>query len=96
MTAVTKTNRGRPRTELRGAIYQAALTLFREQGFARTSVDDVVAAAGVAKGTFFNFFPSKLGVMKAYYAAIDVEVADCRDRMDPAAPLARTSWSRCI
>ena len=88
MTTVTKTNRGRPRTELRDAIYQAALTLFREQGFARTSVDDVVAAAGVAKGTFFNFFPSKLGVMKAYYAAIDVEVADCRDRMDPAAPLA--------
>jgi AcrR family transcriptional regulator len=88
MTIVTKANRGRPRTELKHVIYEAALTLFRERGFARTSVDDVVAAAGVAKGTFFNFFPSKLDVMKAYYAAIDVEVADCRDRMEPAAPLA--------
>ena len=88
MTMVTKANRGRPRAELRDAIYQAALTLFRERGFARTSVDDVVAAAGVAKGTFFNFFPSKLDVMKAYYRAIDIEAADCRDRMDPTAPLA--------
>lgn len=87
MTTVTKSNRSRPRAELRDAIYQSALTLFREKGFARTSVDDVVAAAGVAKGTFFNFFPTKLDVMKDYYAAIDLEVARCRDRMDPAKPL---------
>lgn len=87
MTAVIKSNRSRPRAELRDAIYQSALTLFREKGFARTSVDDVVAAAGVAKGTFFNFFPTKLAVMKDYYAAIDLEVARCRDRMDPARPL---------
>lgn len=88
MTEVTTSNRRRPRAELREAVYQAALSLFRERGYSQTSVDDVVSAAGVAKGTFFNFFPTKLEVMKAYYAAIDVEVARCRDQMDPAAPTA--------
>ncbi len=86
MTGVTKTNRGRPRSELREAIYLAAVALFREKGFARANVDEIVAAAGVAKGTFFNFFPAKIDVMKAYYAAIDVEVARCREGMDPREP----------
>jgi AcrR family transcriptional regulator len=88
MTVVTHPNRTRPRAELRNAIYQAALGLFRERGYAQTSVDDVVGAAGVAKGTFFNFFPTKLEVMKVYYAAIDIEVVRCREQMDPAAPTA--------
>src|SRR5947209_12661099 len=40
MTTVIRSNRGRPRSELRDAIYDFALGLFREQGFARTSVDE--------------------------------------------------------
>ena len=88
MTVVIKANRSRPRAELRDAIYQAALMLFRERGYARTSVDDVVAAAGVAKGTFFNFYPTKLDVMKAYYAKVDLDVAHCRQQMNPGSPTA--------
>jgi AcrR family transcriptional regulator len=87
MTTVTISNRKRPRAELRDAIFSAALRLFREQGYAQTSVDEIVAAAGVAKGTFFNFFPTKLDVMKAYYAGVDIEVAQSRRDMAPAAPL---------
>jgi len=87
MTVVTLSNRKRPRAELREAILAAALSLIGERGYARTSVDEIVAAAGVAKGTFFNFFPSKLDVMKAYYEGIDLEVARERSRMNPASPL---------
>jgi mycofactocin system transcriptional regulator len=36
-----------------------AFTLFREQGFEATSIDDVAAAAGIARRTFFRYFPSK-------------------------------------
>lgn len=88
MTAVMTivTNRARPREELRAAIYEAALGLFRSQGFAATPVDAIVADAGVAKGTFFNFFPAKHDVLKAYYASIDAEIARVRAKLDPLKP----------
>jgi AcrR family transcriptional regulator len=84
MTIVT--NRTTPRVELRARIYETAIGLFRENGFAATPVDAIVAAAGVAKGTFFNFFPAKQDVLKAYYAAIDAEVARVRAKLNPRAP----------
>jgi AcrR family transcriptional regulator len=87
MTAVMRSNRALAQSELRAIIYEAALKRFREQGYARTTVDAIVATAGVAKGTFFNFFPAKLDVLKTYYGAIDAEAARCRARMNAAAPL---------
>lgn len=89
MTAVmTKVmNRDRPRAELREALYETAIALFRECGFAATSVEAVTNAAGVAKGTFFNFFPSKIDVLKAYYARIDAEASRLRATLDPADPI---------
>ncbi|MGH6951832.1 MAG: TetR/AcrR family transcriptional regulator [Vitreimonas sp.] len=84
MTVVT--NRTRPRAELRAAIYEAAIALFHKDGFTGTPVDAIVAAAGVAKGTFFNFFPTKHDVLKAYYGVIDAEVAHVRAKLNPRAP----------
>jgi AcrR family transcriptional regulator len=84
MTMVT--NRTRPRAELRAAIYAAAIAMFRKRGYNAASVDEIVAAAGVAKGTFFNFFPTKAHVLKAYYAEIDVEIARLRKKLDPEDP----------
>jgi AcrR family transcriptional regulator len=84
MTMVT--NRTRPRAELRAAIYAAAIAMFRKRGYDAASVDEIVAAAGVAKGTFFNFFPTKAHVLKAYYAEIDVEIARLRKKLDPEDP----------
>lgn len=86
MTVVTDTNRRRPRAELAAAIYQAAIALFKKRGYAATTVEEIAAAAGVAKGTFFNFYPTKLDVLKAYYRTIDFEVARRRAALDPAEP----------
>ncbi len=87
MTRVTKNRLASP-AELRSRIYEASIRLFRERGYEQTTIDDIVKVAGVAKGTFFNFFPSKLHAIRAYYAAIDAEVSRCRAALDPAAPLA--------
>lgn len=38
---------------------RSAVELFRRDGFASTSVDEICSAAGVTKGAFFHYFQSK-------------------------------------
>lgn len=49
----------RKKAQTRERIYRAAMKLFAERGLAATTVDEIVAVADVAKGTFFNYFHSK-------------------------------------
>jgi AcrR family transcriptional regulator len=49
----------------RERLLNASLELFREKGFEQTKVSDITQAAGVAKGTFFNYFPTKERVLLA-------------------------------
>lgn len=85
MTVVTS-NRQMPQLELRSRIEASALALFRERGFDRTSVDEIVAAAGVAKGTFFNFFPRKNAALRSLYEDLDAFMSLCLQRLDPRRP----------
>jgi AcrR family transcriptional regulator len=43
----------------RETLLNAAFDLFREQGLARVTVDDIARSASVAKGTFYLYFKSK-------------------------------------
>jgi len=47
------------RTMIREDLLDAAVTLVRRQGFASTSVDELCRTAGVTKGAFFHYFPTK-------------------------------------
>lgn len=47
----------------RQGIIHAAIAVFSEKGVARATVADIVARAGIAQGTFYLYFPSKLEVM---------------------------------
>ena len=49
----------------RQRLLAASLHLFRIQGYDQTKVSQITRAAGVAKGTFFNYFPSKEQVLLA-------------------------------
>ncbi|GLC88124.1 TetR/AcrR family transcriptional regulator [Lysinibacillus piscis] len=40
-------------------IIQVARELFIEKGFIETSINDIIQAAQISKGTFYNHFPSK-------------------------------------
>lgn len=54
------------RKEARPAeLLAAALDCFVEKGFAATRMDDIARRAGVAKGTFYLYFPSKQAVFEA-------------------------------
>lgn len=50
---------GRKRVTSRAELEHAAFDLFGRQGFDRTTVDDIAAAAGIGRRTFFRYFPSK-------------------------------------
>src|SRR5699024_2547380 len=41
----------------------AAIQVFKEKGIEKTKISDIVQVAGVAQGTFYLYFPSKLSVM---------------------------------
>ena len=48
---------------MRDLIVAAAFQLFTERGFEQTTVDDIVALAGVGRRSFFRYFPSKESVV---------------------------------
>jgi TetR/AcrR family transcriptional regulator, regulator of mycofactocin system len=50
---------GRRRVTSREQLEHAAFDLFGRQGFDRTTIDEIAAAAGIARRTFFRYFPSK-------------------------------------
>lgn len=49
--------------DLRGRLQQAALELFRERGYERTTAAQIAARAGVTERTFFRQFPDKREVL---------------------------------
>ncbi|HZT69209.1 MAG TPA: TetR/AcrR family transcriptional regulator [Terriglobia bacterium] len=71
----------RKKAQTRERIYRAALGLFAQRGFAATSVDEIVAAADVAKGTFFNYFHSKEDVFAFF---IEIQLSKVADALHEA------------
>lgn len=54
-----------PKTQARYAeLLRVAREVFAEKGFDATTVSEIVARAGVAQGTFYLYFPSKISVIK--------------------------------
>ncbi|HEU5416747.1 MAG TPA: helix-turn-helix domain-containing protein [Streptosporangiaceae bacterium] len=63
-------------TATRQRILDAAERLAIDNGFAATSIDQVIAASGTSKGAFFHHFDSKLALARALverYAAADID-----------------------
>lgn len=59
----TRTRRARSPETRPGEILDAALALFRERGYAGTSMQHIAQAADVAIGTVYVYFPSKENVL---------------------------------
>jgi len=57
------TSAARPKPQSIEAIEKVALELFRERGFEETPVEDIAAAAGISRRTFFRYFGSKNDIL---------------------------------
>ena len=60
--------RERTRSAMRAEIAATAVNLFITNGFERTTIDDVVAATGVARRTFFRYFENKEDLVLGHLA----------------------------
>ncbi|MYW66863.1 TetR family transcriptional regulator [Streptomyces sp. SID8379] len=59
MSEAREVNGSQKKAPMREVLAEAAFQLYLERGFERTTVDDIVARAGVGRRSFFRYFPSK-------------------------------------
>jgi len=65
----------------RAAIREHALRLFGEQGYQRTTVEQIAAAAEVSPSTFFRYFPTKEDLV--LQDDMDTRMVEAFDRQPP-------------
>jgi len=65
----------------RQAMLGAAARLFKEQGFAKTSMEEIAAAAGLSVATAYNYFKTKGEICIAIYKADRDLVQAATDRV---------------
>ena len=67
----------------RAELEQAAFGLFAAHGFDATTVDEIAAAAGIGRRTFFRYFPSKNDIP---WGAFEAELDRMRVRLKACPP----------
>lgn len=77
------------RERMRARLLSSALQLVAERGPAATSIDDVIAAAAVSRGTFYKYYPSPQALVQELAGKVAQDLVDLADpvvrqRDDPA------------
>ena len=74
---------GRRRVTSREELEETAFELFAVRGFEATTVDEIAAAAGIGRRTFFRYFPSKNDIP---WGAFELELERMRARLRACPP----------
>jgi AcrR family transcriptional regulator len=69
----TPGRRQRRREETAQRILSSAVRLFEQRGYSTTTVEQITEAADVAKGTFFNYFPTKEHLLLSLFDLLRAE-----------------------
>jgi mycofactocin system transcriptional regulator len=78
---------GRRRSTTQDHITDVALELFAARGFDDVSVDDVAAAAGIARRTLFRYYSSKSAIPWGDFDAHLEHMRHLFDELDPTVPI---------
>ena len=81
------------RAQTRARLIEAAISVIIEKGAEASSIEDFVAAAGVSRGTFYNYFPTFEDLLRALNSQIAEELDETLEPIrsgidDPAVLLA--------
>ena len=80
--------------DVRARLQSAALELFRERGYDRTTAAEIAARAGVTERTFFRYFPDKREVLFDGEAMVRAElIASIADAPAELGPLDTLFWA---
>ncbi|MFF4350202.1 TetR family transcriptional regulator [Streptomyces sp. NPDC001530] len=74
-TAAPSTLRDRTRQAMRAEVSAVAFRLFAEQGFDKTTVDQIAAEAGLSRATFFRYFGTKDDVVLGHLEDVGRDIA---------------------
>jgi TetR/AcrR family transcriptional regulator, repressor for uid operon len=90
-TTVAYPSRMRRRLETRDRVFEAALAEFRRAGVTAAQIEDIVKAAGVARGTFYLHFPTKDHVLMELMRRKQSALAE---RLHPSRPVSPRTFLR--
>lgn len=82
-----ETSRDRQREATRQRLYEAALGIFRRDGFRDARVDDITLVAGVSRTAFYFHFPAKEDVLTELIRRTEAPIAEAVVGLGPAADL---------
>ncbi|MCV6624048.1 MAG: TetR/AcrR family transcriptional regulator [Cellvibrionaceae bacterium] len=72
----------------KGRLLNASATLFKQKGFARTTVRDIAAEVGILSGSIFHHFPNKESILLAVMSeAIYLALARMRNAIEGEASI---------
>ena len=74
----------RSQNNTKGKIVSAAWKLFYEQGYDKTTVDDIVEASGTSNGSFYHYFESKESLPASLSYLFDEKYEELTETMDPS------------
>ncbi|WP_329520788.1 TetR family transcriptional regulator [Spirillospora sp. NBC_01491] len=81
--------RERTRRAVRAELAGVAVAMFAERGFEETTVEDIAAAAGLSKRTFFRYFPAKEDVVFGDVEEVAARIAEAVG----ARPAGEPAWT---
>lgn len=67
----------------RAKIIDAAWSLFYEQGFENTTIEDIIERSGTSRGSFYHYFNGKDDLPGSVAYLFDEKYAELRETMDP-------------
>jgi len=67
-------------------LLESALVVFARKGFHGTRIDDVCAAAGISRATFYRYFDRKEALFDALVDLMGVEVIEIGQHLDAVTP----------
>src|SRR5579872_3381865 len=66
----------KPAPVRRAEILRHAMTLFFENGYESTTMNDILASVGLSKGAFYHHFASKEELLQAFTASLAAAIVE--------------------